>query len=191
MHARTLSTALALLLMSCGADEPVAPGSGQPQDPAAPSLDRLAPSSLLGDGWHPGTMLVVTDWQQLDALDATQRATAEMLRGPMQKQGVTGIAELSWSRKQMPIDMLSVRVLRFADAAKLRSWRQLKYGGLRDAELKPVEGAPFETYDVLADGKHKRIVFFDEVFVSSHHVQKGDDHVAALDAVCAQLLAGR
>lgn len=187
MLVRTLSLATLLMLSACGADGSADAAPAADEAPV-PSFDRLDPGVLLGDGWHPGTMLVVKDWQQLDGLDDAQRVTAEMLRGPMQQQGVRSVAELSWSRKQMPIDMLSVRVLRFEDADTLATWRQAKFGGLRDTGLKPVEGARFETYDVVAKGKHKRVVFFDEMFVSSHHIQTGDDHVEALDAVCRQLV---
>jgi len=191
---RTLSLWAALLLSSCGAEQPDANGGGAAAAERAaspPSFDRLDPDKVLGAGWHPGTMLVVRDWKQVDELQPAQREAAAMLRGPMQQQGVVSLAELNWSRKEMPIDLLSLRVLRFADTGALTAYRKLKYGGLRGTKLKPVADAAVETYDVVENGKFKRIAFFGDFYVSSQHLHEGDVHGQALDAICAQLRGTR
>lgn len=155
--------------------------------PFRPVLTEIQPAcSALGQGWQREYGLRIDDLSELQSLSSNELEVAKALRDQVQPLGIIGVADYSCSKQGEPLDITTVRVFVFQSSARASDWWESKY---------QFDGWE-KHYTSPANAKHaaldstqipKRVVLAHNLWITSHHIQTGDEHLVLLDHILDRL----
>lgn len=179
----TLLALLTLTGFAALADDP------QPTRLAPLSSIKLDPKAV-GEDYEPDGVLVIDDFARIEELPQAKRAVAEKLKQEFDPIGVVGTAEYSLVRtKKFPLNTVVVRVYVFETPEKRQAWCEKKYAyeGWEKHYRKVDSDQPGRSI-LDSTELNKRIVHFDRLWITTHQLHKGDDHIKAAEGVIKQLM---
>ena len=176
---------LALLLSQCFFLHSVAQDDAWKDIPLVKVSDVKFPPSVLEGKWKVSDGVRIDDVSKAKGNRPGER---ELLAGLGQNgpKGLRSVADYSLASDGFPLDMVTVRVFIFDEPSQCEEWWKKKY---------EVEG--WEKFYEKLDCKNvvavkslelpKIAVAFGRVWITSHHIQKGDEHIAAAKYIIEQL----
>ena len=152
-----------------------------------PNLADIQPDcSALGPAWRAEYGLRIDDLSDLRELSKNEREVARTLRDQVQPLGIVGVADYACARHDAPLDIVTVRVFVFSSSALAADWWEAKYEyeGWEKHYAKP--GNARHTA-VDSTQTQKRALLAHNLWLTSHHIQPGDEHLALLDHMLGRL----
>jgi len=154
-----------------------------------PSLgDIVVKDDTLGPEWKRIDGLVIPFFKDLNGLDEKTKKQALLLKDRFLAMGVNGVADFSFSKKEFPLDTATCRIFVFASPGYAKKWWKQKYEFSGWEEQYEKHPHPNGFYlDSKSGTNPKRIMLLSNLMISSHHIQKGDEHLTLLNAVLKEL----
>lgn len=149
---------------------------------------KLPPSALEGN-WKTSEGIRIDDLSKANRQLPGQRELIESL----EKTGPTGlrsVADYTLVASGFPLNTVSVRVFVFEETSQCEEWWKQKY----EAEGWEQHYEKLEYSNVAAVRSlqaPKIAVAFGRVWITSHHIQTGDEHIKAARYVIEQLTKGK
>ena len=153
----------------------------------SPVLTQIqADCSTLGPDWQGEYGLRIDNLSDLRELSKNEREVARTLRDQVQPLGIVGVADYSCAKLDAPLDIVTVRVFVFSSVALASDWWEGKYlyEGWEKHYVKP-EIAKHAALDSTQTAK--RALLAHNLWLTSHHVQSGDEHLTLLEHILDQL----
>ena len=149
-------------------------------DPARPVLtDIQAHCQVLGPKWEESYGIRIDDLSSSAGLSEAELEVAAMLQKQLQPVGIVAVADYSCTRSGVLLDVVTVRVFVFDDRLSARDWWQKKYEYTGwEEHYSIVDDAEFPAVD--STQMVKRAVLFGNVWITSHHLRTGDEHLTLL-----------
>ncbi len=127
------------------------------------NTDRL--KQILGDGWKQHPTTIINSDKDLKKYQGAARKVMESTYKSVQKNGVTSMADFSYTRKGFPLDNITIRLFRFSSLEKADAFRRKKYENEKVKSLyKKDQRDSMIIYDSLQ--VNKRIIFNDTDWVT-------------------------
>lgn len=155
--------------------------------PYRPELTRIEPDcSTLGPAWQAQYGITINDFSNLQGISSADLSVAERLRDQVQPLGIIGAADYSCSTREGPLDIATVRVFVFKDSALASEWweKKYQYDGWEDHYTRPVN-AEHRVLDSTQSAK--RVLLARNLWITSHHIQPGTEHLMLLASIESQL----
>lgn len=149
---------------------------------------KLPPTALDGN-WK------TSDGVQIDDLSKANRQLPGQreLIGSLEKTGPKGlrsVADYTLVASGFTLDTVSVRVFIFEEASQCEEWWKKKYEA--DGWDKHYEKLGYSNVAAVRSLQAPKIaVAFGRVWITSHHIQSGDEHIKATRYVIEQLTKGK
>ena len=142
----------------------------------------------LGPEWKRIDGLVIPFFKDLNGLDEKTKEQALLLKDRFLAMGVNGVADFSFSKKDFPLDTATCRIFVFASPGYAEKWWKQKYEFAGWEEKYEKHTHPNGIYlDSKSETNPKRIMLLSNLMISSHHIQKGDEHLTLLNAILNEL----
>jgi hypothetical protein len=164
-----------------------------PDDIWQNSLDaRLSsinlPATVLGEGWEESAGLVIDDFDDLASLTEPERRAAEQLKVQLTPVGIRACADFSLNSTKLPPNIVVVRVFLFDTPEQCRDWWKKKYQHEGwEKFYKPVEHDSRAIVD--STETNKRAIAFGSIWLTTHQLGQGGEHLKAAEHVIQQLTA--
>ena len=141
---------------------------------------------LLGDGWNVSPGVRIDDLEDIDKLPDNVKRVARGLFRQLRPVGVRSVADYTMLSKGNPLNSVTVRLFIFDDAEKCRAWwnKKYHYDGW-EQHYKKVKSASSVCVDSLQT--NKRAIAFGNVWLTTHQLGKGQEHITVADHVLGQL----
>lgn len=151
--------------------------------PLSPVLTRIQPDcQLIGANWRDEYGIRIDDLSNLRDLPSNELRTAETLAKQLQPLGIVAVADYSCAKQDAPLDIVTVRVFTFEDPRLASDWWQKKYQyyGWEKHYTKPA-GSKYPTVD--STELAKRAMLEGNLWITSHHIRTGTEHLILLENV--------
>jgi len=184
---------LLVLLQLGAANETNANAPSIPLQVVRPLSEASLPANMFGKRWKKPDSIIVDDWSKLDELSPVHRkVVGELnLKPQLEPHGIVGVADYTLVRTEWPLNTVTVNAFLFTDSAKCDKWWEMKcqYKGW-EKDFKKVVGEPYQALDAVDTTypkSNKRLIKFDNSWVSAHQLGDDDKHVKAAEHVISQL----
>ena len=157
--------------------------------PIRPTLTNIqADCEILGLDWSDEYGIRIDDWSKLSRLSNAEREVAGTLKKQLQPLGIASAADYSCARSEAPLDVVTVRVFVFENQQRASDWWRKKYEYENwEQHYAKVTGAEFSTVD--SKQMVKRAILFGNIWITTHHIREGQEHLALLESILEQLRA--
>lgn len=147
---------------------------------------RMPAASVIGNGWSLKPGLIIDDLENIDSLPAKIQKPAAQLAKHFSPLGVKSVAEYTFVGKGFPINSVTLRLFVFRDAEKCRAWWTEKYESEGwEKHYQRGENDSYAFVDSLET--NKRALAFGNVWLTSHQLRDGNEHIKAAEYVVDRL----
>ena len=157
-------------------------GSIWKQTPLKKVTEIELPPSVLGDKWKISPGLKIDDLSTLSDVPVTSRQAARNVAKQLKPFGVCSVADYSLVVTEIPFNTVTVKVFVFDNAMKCKAWwiKNYEYDGWEKHYLK-VDSDIARV--VRSTQMNKTCMAFGNVWLTTHQLRKGDDHIKAANHV--------
>lgn len=149
---------------------------------------KLPPTALEGN-WKASEGVQIEELSKANRQLTGQRELIESLEktGP---KGIKSVADYTLVASGFPLNTVSVRVFIFEEASQCEEWWKKKYEA--DGWDKQYEKLEYSNVVAVRSLQSQKIaVAFGRVWISSHQIQAGEEHIKAARYVIEQLTKGK
>ena len=158
--------------------------------PLKPVSEIELPADTLDGKWKPSEGFRVDDLSKTEALPAAKRQLAEALAKQLSPVGIRSAADYTLIKTGFPLNTVTVRLYVFEDAKKCRAWWEKKYRA--DGWRKHYEQVDCENAVVVRSLQtNKTAMAFGNVWLTTHQLRDGDEHLKAANHVLKLLTADK
>lgn len=148
------------------------------------------PANVLQGAWKASTGLRIDELSKTEQLPPEYKRIVEALAKQFAPIGVRSVADYSLVKTDVPLNTVTVRVFVFNDANACRSWWQKKYE--RERWQKHYKKVDCNAAVVVSSLEmNKTAMAFGNVWLTTHQLGEGNEHIAAANHVLKQLTAGK
>lgn len=151
--------------------------------PLSPILTQIHPDcQAIGADWQESYGIKIDDLSSLRGLTSNEREIAQTLRKQLQPLGIKAAADYSCAKSELPLDIVTVKVFVFENPTLATDWwrRKYEYEEWEQHYTKPPEGE-YPTVD--STQLPKRAILFGNLWITSHHIRPGNEHIVMLDNI--------
>jgi hypothetical protein len=182
---------LLLLLQVVTGGESIENSKTIPLQIIRPLSQASLPPSLFGEGWERSKGIVADDLDKLADLPEAALNIMNQLKPELTRLGVVGVADYSVVRTKWPLNTVTVRVFVFSDIEKCdESWqKKYQFDGWQK-HYKVVDNNRYAALDSLQKKfphANKRVLKFDRVWITTHQLGDGNEHLKAAEHIIEQL----
>ena len=155
--------------------------------PLRPKLTQIEPDcGVLGPNWDDEYGMKIDNLSDLRGLSSNEQRVAEILREQLLPLGIVGVADYSCIKQEAPLDTATVRVFVFENSTLAFTWwgKKYQYEGWENHYTRPAD-ARHEILDSTQIAK--RVVITSNLWVTSHHIQSGTEHLVLLNNILSLL----
>ena len=159
------------------------------QTPLSKVTEIKLPPSALDGKWQVSPGLKVDDLSDLSGLSAASRNAAIDVAKQLKPIGVSSVADYSLVSTGFPLNTVTVRVFVFNDSSKCKAWWKKKYQH-EGWEKSYSQDDSASARIVRSTQTNKSAMAFGNVWLTTHQLREGDEHITAANYVLKHLTNG-
>jgi hypothetical protein len=149
---------------------------------------NLPPNAVTGK-WQVSPGIKINDLATLSDVPAASRQAAIAISKQLKPIGVSAVADYSLVSRGFPLNTITVRVFVFEDPLKCKAWWTKKYE--HDGWEKFYSKAQCDSARVVRSTQtNKTAMAFGNVWLTTHQLGEGDEHITAANHVLNLLTNG-
>jgi len=147
------------------------------------------PKSTLTGKWQGSAGLKIDDLSELTDVPPEILQAAVSISKQLKPIGVCSVADYSLVKIDIPLNTVTVRLFVFENAEKCKAWwsKKYEYDGWEQHYTKIKTDTAMA---VRSTQMNKAAMAFGNVWLTTHQLHKGDDHIKAANHVLKQLTNG-
>lgn len=149
----------------------------------------LPPDALEGE-WKVSNGVRIDDLSKLQNVPAAQRQIVKALAKQLSPIGVRSAADYTLTKTGFPMNTVTVRLFVFEDAKQCKSWwkKKYEYDGWQK-HYKKIDAKAAVVVNSLQ--VNKSAIGFGNVWLTTHQLQEGDQHIKAANHILKLLTDGK
>ena len=152
-----------------------------------PTLSKIVPDcGVLEGNWKVSEGIKVDSLSDLSGVAKINLKSVEQLRSKIQPLGINAMGEYSCVVSSGGINIVTVKVFVFGSQDKAEAWwgKKYEYKGWEEHYSK-VKG--IKTLGVDSKQLKKRAILLNNIWITTHHIKHGDEHLTLLDSIVEKL----
>ncbi len=152
-----------------------------------PTLTKIKPNcDILGVNWKESEGIKIDNLSDLSRLSPQKTSTVEKLKKQIEPLGIIALADYSCAKTKEAINIVTIKVFVFENDDRALSWwnKKYKYDGW-EQHYTIAKNLNYSGVD--SKQLKKRAILLDNLWITAHHIQQGDEHLVLLENIIGEL----